>query len=265
MTSWLVYARKATSDEQKIIKANIAKISHKNPETQGDLPFVSAVDLEGVEQEIEKLCEEAEKEDGEDEIEEDIPTVPVDVGVPTSQMGDLAKHAFSSTCPPVDGHLCMAGLSLEEKATKAKDAFSSTCPPAINHLRRDGIAEGDNNSGGQPFSQPNASGCDSATKDEDKDPEPAQGPVNVRLCIKRPAPDLSPVKSPSPSPQKLVTKANKGGSKGKKGVSKGEVLQDIKPSLPIVEKGGGRGIEVEAKGKVAKPKAKGRKPKVARV
>ncbi|EGG12243.1 uncharacterized protein MELLADRAFT_89278 [Melampsora larici-populina 98AG31] len=257
MTSWLVYSRKASSDEQKVIKSNIAKISQKNPDSHGDLPFVSAVDLDGVKEEIEQLCkeeenqeeEEDENENKEDEIEEDVVTaVPANVGVPTTTIGDLAKHAFASTY----------------KSKKAKEAFSSTCPPAIIHHKSNG-AEANEHPNGRALSQPTASSGDGASKGGIKFTEPTQGAI--RLRIKRPAPESSPVKSPSPSPQKDAIKASKRASRVKKGVSKGEVLQDIKPNLPFVEMGkGAEGEEVEAKVKAKpKPKAKGRKPKVARV
>ncbi|EGG01981.1 uncharacterized protein MELLADRAFT_110565 [Melampsora larici-populina 98AG31] len=73
MTSWLIYSCKPTSEEEKFIKSNIAKINQKNPDSLGDLPFVSVVDLEGVQDQIQKLGEEDELEA--DKIKEDIPTV----------------------------------------------------------------------------------------------------------------------------------------------------------------------------------------------
>ncbi|EGG02976.1 uncharacterized protein MELLADRAFT_90615 [Melampsora larici-populina 98AG31] len=53
-TSWLIYARKPTGDEQKLIDAGIAKTTHKNPEAVGDVPFVSPEDLIGVEDQMDE-------------------------------------------------------------------------------------------------------------------------------------------------------------------------------------------------------------------
>ncbi|EGF97588.1 uncharacterized protein MELLADRAFT_114217 [Melampsora larici-populina 98AG31] len=54
-TSWIIYSRKPTSEEQKTIDNGIAVISKKNP--SGEIPFVSADDVEGVEDQIAELSE----------------------------------------------------------------------------------------------------------------------------------------------------------------------------------------------------------------
>ncbi|EGG07011.1 uncharacterized protein MELLADRAFT_86134 [Melampsora larici-populina 98AG31] len=51
-TSWLIYSRKPTTEEQKTIDLGIAKIIKKNPDPLGDVPFVRATDLDGLEKQI---------------------------------------------------------------------------------------------------------------------------------------------------------------------------------------------------------------------
>ncbi|EGG02491.1 uncharacterized protein MELLADRAFT_91311 [Melampsora larici-populina 98AG31] len=53
-TSWLIYQQKPTTEEQKIIDAGIAKITAKNPDALGDVPFVSANDSEGMQDQIDE-------------------------------------------------------------------------------------------------------------------------------------------------------------------------------------------------------------------
>ncbi|EGG01582.1 uncharacterized protein MELLADRAFT_110895 [Melampsora larici-populina 98AG31] len=221
MTSWLVYSCKATSDEQKIIKSNIAKISQKNPDSHGDLPFVSAVDSEGVKEEIEQLCE------------EDIPTA-----VPDNARQLMVTFEWTS-------------FLWKRRLRRQRKPFPQLVLPSIT------IAV----MVWKPMNIPMVDLYHNQLLPV------ATGPAKTRSSsLSQLRVPSTPVKSPSPSPQKHVIKASKQASKFKKCVPKGEGLQDIKLNLPIleIEKGVEREIEVKAKVK-AKPTAKGRKPKVARV
>ncbi|EGG04860.1 uncharacterized protein MELLADRAFT_88518 [Melampsora larici-populina 98AG31] len=200
------------------------KITSKNPDAQGDLPFVSQPDLDDVE-----------------EIEEDLPDLPeldaplktLASGVGTSQPSShVAKVAFTSAASPaveeleeLETTVPTVGSQAVSHSDKAKQAFiraqncpSSSAPPSV--MRRE---EGKEDNDPVPASLPEEPKAN------------VKGPLNVRLRVnKRP-------KSQSPSPQK-VPKVKKGAAKDKK------ALQAVKEE------------DLEEKGK-AKPKLKGRKKK----
>ncbi|EGG06848.1 uncharacterized protein MELLADRAFT_86273 [Melampsora larici-populina 98AG31] len=115
-------AQLPTSSEQKIINLGIAKITSKNPDAQGDLPFVLQPDLDNVK-----------------EIEEDLTDLPVldpplatvASGMGTSQpLYNGAKVAFTSAASPAVDELealettdPTVGLQAVSQSDKAKQAF----------------------------------------------------------------------------------------------------------------------------------------------
>ncbi|EGG10783.1 uncharacterized protein MELLADRAFT_93462 [Melampsora larici-populina 98AG31] len=212
-TSWLIYSRKPMPSEQKIIDLGIAKISSKNPDAQGDLPFLSRQELEDVE-----------------DIEEDLPALfeppliepplrTVTSGKVQSQPPvNAAKLAFTSAASPAVDELepfklsqpvgSHAGLQID----KAKEAFKraekcplSSAPPTV--MRRE-EEEGEDST--VPASQPELTkGC-------------VKGPLSVRLRLNKRQ------KSQSPSPPKA--KAKKKAAKGKRGL-------DVVKEEDVVEEG----------------------------
>ncbi|EGG05826.1 uncharacterized protein MELLADRAFT_107314 [Melampsora larici-populina 98AG31] len=236
--SWLIYSRKATSSEQRVIDVGIAKITSKNPDAPGDLPFVSGLDLEDVE-----------------DIEEDLPDLPVidrpsatfSSGQVMSQLSvNSAKRAFTAPASPavneledvdpptVEDSVVPFGSRQSSQSDKAKHAFiksdkgtSSSAPPAV--VRRE-----DDEEDGVPPAATLPEKPLPATLPEEKALPDVKGPLSVRLRVnKRPK---------SPSPQKT--------SKAKKGVAK---VKPDKARLAVVKE-----AVVEKKAKVM-PKPKGKK------
>ncbi|EGG08184.1 uncharacterized protein MELLADRAFT_84962 [Melampsora larici-populina 98AG31] len=258
-TSWLVYSRKPTSEEQKAIDRGVAKIHQKNPDSLGDIPFVSALDMAGVEE----------------QIEEDLPSYEVtstDKGpghhLKQGHFDNKSKQAFTSTCPPVLGQHGGHDVKKQGRSgNQAKAAFSSTCPPALDHQHDDDHTYGDGDifeNKLDQIAQPVDAAYDSSSSEDMLDSvevthQPSEAkpdPLTLRLRIKRPAPDSSPVKSPSPSPLKQGARTTRKKSSGKKGAVK---VEQLEPVLPPVDS---QGASVDIK---AKAKPKGRKEKVPKV
>ncbi|EGG02272.1 uncharacterized protein MELLADRAFT_91530 [Melampsora larici-populina 98AG31] len=215
------------------------KITSKNPDAPGDMPFLSG-DMEDIDIE---------------DIKEDLPDFPVGNAVSPSLPSGLvtsqrsvtnAKLAFTAPASPavdeLDEDQAPAGAAgavvplashQSSQRDKAKVAFShsekgpsSSAPPRVRKID-------DNEEHGEP--RP-------ATQPEKATMPEVKGPLSVRLRVnKRP-------KSQSPSPQK-APKAKKGTAKGK---SKAKVKED-KAGLPVVKE--------EVVEKNATPQPKGRKKK----
>ncbi|EGG01673.1 uncharacterized protein MELLADRAFT_66879 [Melampsora larici-populina 98AG31] len=189
---WLIYSCKPTSSEQKVIDLGVAKISAKNPDAQGDLPFILQPELDDVE-----------------DIEEDLPDLPaLDPPLAPGMGGSVAsqtsfksaKLAFTSAASPAVDELEEPMGYANSQTDQAKQAFlqtencpSSTAPPTV--MRRE---EGEEDSKQVPASLPEN------TKKAD-----VKGPLSVRLRVNKRPKSLA-----SPSPQKGA-KVKKCGAKGK--------------------------------------------------
>ncbi|EGG09454.1 uncharacterized protein MELLADRAFT_95931 [Melampsora larici-populina 98AG31] len=229
-TSWLVYSHKPTKEEQKIIDQGVATITQKNPDALGDNPFVSPEDLDGVDKQT---------------FEDSRPVTNVTARLVHS--GAMAGNLIRS----------------KEIDNRAKQAFT---PIAVKKELQEPVSE-------PKEDVPNSLSIKNRTDESHKatlvvelsdgstPPEPillvTQSPCapppnlsgHLRLRIKHPAPQSSPIKSPSSSPQK---KSSTKGTKASKHTNKGQGEE----KLPLG--GGNQGTEPKSKHKA---KAVGKKRK----
>ncbi|EGG06946.1 uncharacterized protein MELLADRAFT_86229 [Melampsora larici-populina 98AG31] len=195
-TSWLVYSRKPSTDEQNVIDRGIAKIMKANPDPLGDIPFTSAADLEGLEEQILEVSAATQTLSG------------------SGFIGNKAKEAFSSSAPPP-----LPAVKIEPDVkvnlAKAMEAFSLSALPAPPAVK----IEPELNE--RLVKAKDALASVKAKEDLESsvvktEPTDTTNSGNVlRLCIKRPQHD-SPSKSPSVSPSKAVVVNGKGATQPKK-------------------------------------------------
>ncbi|EGG08472.1 uncharacterized protein MELLADRAFT_84650 [Melampsora larici-populina 98AG31] len=224
------------SRQPKAIDRDIARIIQKNPDSFGDVPFVSAAVVDG-------------DDDHQIEVSQVAEVPPVE---PTSgnfltgaEMASDARQVFASTCPPVVG-VPIGEVSLH---APSRALLQGSKPKHVSNGadadERDILAK-------EAFKHfPSSTKVDEAPKTHNKQLDPVKDSVTLRLWIKRPAPDSSPIKSLSPSPQKELV--NRKTSRGKKGLGK--------QAPPMLELGVVVKKEPGLKEESNKAKAKGKKKK----
>ncbi|EGG06901.1 uncharacterized protein MELLADRAFT_86319 [Melampsora larici-populina 98AG31] len=247
-TSWVIYSCKPNIDEQKLIERGIAKITLKNPDPLGDVPFVRPDDLEGLDEQIDKLATPS------------VPSVP-----PVQGSANMAKQAFASAVSSQQEVLAVDSKpAIQDEAEKVQDVISrgssqsDKARRAFGQVQKDDCAlqpdtaqvDVDHRTTAQPIepSPPVISfgaECDGGEDTLPNEANPTSERLILRLRNKRTAPEGSPAKSPSASPSS-VKKVTKGKKRAKARVNK--------PIGPLTK-------GLEAQQAEQKPKAKGKKKK----
>ncbi|EGF98276.1 uncharacterized protein MELLADRAFT_96044 [Melampsora larici-populina 98AG31] len=258
-TSWLIYQRNPTTEEQKIIDAGIAKITAKNPDALGNVPFVSANDLEGMQ----------------DQIDEDSP--PSNVASIETGPINVVKQAFTSLAIKTENDSQATKIPAPPPnapaTNKARRAFvlavntkilESSQLVANSHLDNGFDDDLSGQEDLKALSPPANSGINNPPTQHINPPasisgpepkEPIQESIKLRFSIKRPVPNASPSKSASPSPEKNVVKNSKRPSKTQKHAAKADDGIGVQEEGDISVE-----VKVEPKAK-AKAKAKARSNK----
>ncbi|EGG05656.1 uncharacterized protein MELLADRAFT_107477 [Melampsora larici-populina 98AG31] len=240
-TSWLIYSCKPSAVKQKVIDSGISKIPAKNPDAQGDLPFISAQDLEGEEDQLDEAFPDI--KGILETVQEESPRTHTSVPV------HKAKDAFSSAIPPEDKPPKAESLTTvptlgphpPSQGEKAKEAFNRVSFSSSAPVKKTRVDVED--SVQVPATLPN--------KPKPQSAEALKGPLSVCLRINKRQAESSPVKSPSAPPCKEVKSAQKASRPKKNAKAK---AMEVKENLPVPVE------DVDKKVKVkATARAKGRK------
>ncbi|EGG05220.1 uncharacterized protein MELLADRAFT_88235 [Melampsora larici-populina 98AG31] len=248
-TSWVIYSRKPNIDEQKLINCGIAKITLKNPEPLGNVPFVRPGDLEGLDEQIDKLATPS------------VPSVP-----PVRGSANMAKQAFASAISSQQEALAVDSKPcIQDEAENVQDIVSRVSSQSDKARRAFGQGQMDDSALKPPTAQVDVdhrtaasqpiepsppiisfgAECDAGEDTLPNEANPTSERLILRLRNKRTAPEGSPAKSPSASPSSV-----KKVTKGKKR-AKARVNEPVGPLTKVLE-----GQQAEQK-----PKAKGKKKK----